>query len=61
VWVILLAKAIFIEGIRGTLQISIHAAVTGIACTALSLSAGSFSVLAAVLWIIRAGIPSKNS
>jgi hypothetical protein len=61
VWFVLLAKAVLVGGMRVTLQLSIHAEVTGIACSGLALSAGSFSVLSAVLWIIRSGISSKNS
>jgi hypothetical protein len=61
VWVVLLAKAVVVDRMRGTLQLSMHAAITGIVSAGLALSAGSISVLSAVLWIIRVGIPSKNS
>jgi hypothetical protein len=61
VWVVLLVKAIVVEKMKGTLQLSMHAAVSGVVCAGLGLSAGAVSVLSAVLWIIRLGIPSKNS
>jgi hypothetical protein len=58
---VLLLKAVVFDRMRGTLQLSMHAAVTGIVAAGLALSAGAISVLSAVLWIIRFGIPSKNS
>jgi hypothetical protein len=61
VWIVLFVHAVCVEKMRGTLQLSMHTAVTALICIGLSLSAGSISVVAAVLWIIATGVTSKSS
>jgi hypothetical protein len=59
-WVILFFNALLVDQRYGTLQMSMHAATTAILCIALSLSAGSISVISAVLWVLFVGIPIKG-
>jgi hypothetical protein len=60
-WFVLLVNAVFIDQMKGTMQLSMHAAVTGLFCVGLSLSAGCISLLSALFWIVGTGFPSKSS
>lgn len=58
-WLVMLLKATFSGNMSGTLQVSMHAAVTGLLSVGLSLSAGCLSFLAGVIWMTTTGVPSK--
>jgi hypothetical protein len=60
VWIVLIVNAVLIERMKGTLQLSMYAAATGIICVGLSLSAGGISVISAVVWVFATGVSSKN-
>ena len=59
-WIILFFNSVFIDKMISTLQLSMHSAISGIICICLSLSGGSISVLSALFWIRKNGIPSKK-
>jgi hypothetical protein len=59
-WTILFINSLVMYDHHGTLQLSIHAAATAIVCIGLSLSAGSISVVSAVLWVVFTGVPAKG-
>ena len=60
-WVISFIGAIWFYKMSGTLQISLHMAISTLVCIGLSLSAGSISVLSSLLWVMLKGSPSKRS
>lgn len=60
-WIVSFFKATIAYGMTGSLQISLHMAILSLICIGLSLSAGGVSVIAAAIWIVATGIPSKNS
>ena len=60
-WVVTMIYSAMFDGMTGTLQLSMHAAILSLLCIGLSLSGGCISVLAVVVWLIGTGKPSKNS
>jgi hypothetical protein len=60
-WVVLFLDALIVDKRRGTLQLSVHAAAAAIVCLGLAFTAGSVSVVAAVLWIVFTGVPFKTA
>ena len=60
-WLVTMVKSIVFDGMKGTLQLSIQAAILALVGTGLSLTSGSIGVVAATLWIIGTGKPMKSS